>query len=441
MGVSVSFAQDIEPQQEVNIDDLGTVSDAFQEHFFTALQQKAITNYDKAIEALEQCIAIDAKPAYLYFEMGKNYLALKNYEAAERNFVRVLEDEPNKRHVLELLFETYFVERKYTDCVVVMEKLVPFNAMYKEQLANLYFLENRYEDALNAVDELDAAFGDDKYRQKLRRRILQRIDNPDAQIAKLKKKIEKQPKEERHYLNLIYHYSQGDQEEKAFAVAQQLLKQKPDSELVHLALYKFYLDTSKTKDAIHSMKIVLGSDQLDEESKQKVVVDFLKFVEKNPQYESKLTEVIATFSESQLPGSIFTKVGDYFYAQKNKIAALNFYERSLNNVTQDFERLKRILMLQMDLGRYEKAKYGSEMAIEVYPSQSILYYINGSALLQLQRYEETIEILDLGVDYIIEDPTMEFDFYTLFGKAYQKMGNTNKATQYQKKAEQIHEKS
>ena len=56
------FSQEIEPKQEINIDDLGNVSDEFQELFFEALKQKAITNYDKAIEALEKCIEIDPKP-------------------------------------------------------------------------------------------------------------------------------------------------------------------------------------------------------------------------------------------------------------------------------------------------------------------------------------------------------------------------------------------
>ena len=104
----LSFSQEIEPKQEINIDDLGDVSDEFQENFFEALKQKAITNHDKAIAALEKCVEIDPSPNYLYLELGKNYLELKLYEQAEDNFNKVRKEKPNDRYVLELLFETFF---------------------------------------------------------------------------------------------------------------------------------------------------------------------------------------------------------------------------------------------------------------------------------------------------------------------------------------------
>ncbi|NJW54991.1 hypothetical protein HC175_18945, partial [Salinimicrobium sp. CDJ15-91] len=46
------------PVVEMAQDDLGNVTDAFQEHFFEGLKQKAIENYDKAIDALVQALAL-----------------------------------------------------------------------------------------------------------------------------------------------------------------------------------------------------------------------------------------------------------------------------------------------------------------------------------------------------------------------------------------------
>ena len=47
---SALAAQEKNQLQEVTMeDDLGNVSDEFQEHFFEALKQKAIENYDKAL--------------------------------------------------------------------------------------------------------------------------------------------------------------------------------------------------------------------------------------------------------------------------------------------------------------------------------------------------------------------------------------------------------
>ncbi len=443
LGVTVNtvFSQEIEPKQEVNIDDLGNVSDEFQELFFEALKQKAITNYDKAIEALEKCVEIDANSNFLYLELAKNYLELKLYEQAENNFKKVLETKPNDKFVLEYLFEVYFQQHKYKESTAVVEKLVQHNSMFKEQLANLYFLEKRYDEAIVALDELDDEYGVDKYRNRLRKRISSKITNPNSQINRLEQKIKEKPEVEQNYLNLIYLYSKSDQKEKAFKTAKSLLNKKPKSELVHLALYKFYLGENNIKQAIHSMQIALKSNKTDIESKYKIVSDFLSFIDTNPEYESQLTTIISLLSNGQNNGKVFTELGHYYYKKENKEQALNFYERSIKNNANDFALLKRILLLQLDLKRYEKAQIGSELALEMYPAQPIFYLVNGVSLIHLNKAEEAVEILAIGIDYVIDDHKMELDFYQQMSVAYQKLGDTTKASEYQQKVNQLQNKS
>ncbi len=443
LGVSIHTvcSQEIEPKQEVNIDDLGNVSDEFQESFFEALKQKAITNYDKAIEALEKCINIDPKPDYLYLELGKNYLELKVYDKAEDNFNIVLKNKPDDRYVLEFMFEVYFQQHKYKESVAIVEKLVEYNPMFKEQLANLYYLEKRYDEALNVLDELNDEFGTDSYRNELRKRIASKITNPNNQIERLEKKIKENPKGEQNYLNLIYLYSQSNQKEKAFKTAKLLLDKKPKSELVHLALYKFYLSDNKTDDAVNSMKIALKSNKVDTESKYKIINDFLPFLDKNPKYESQLTEIVSIVSGGENSTKVLTELGHYYFKKDQKEQALNFYERSIKGNFNDFGLLKRILLLQLDLKRYEKAEIGSELALEMYPAQPIFYLVNGVSLNHLEKTEKALEILTSGIDYVIDDLKMESDFYIQISEAYQKMGNTSKAAEYKEKVIQLQKKS
>lgn len=441
IGSTSAVAQEIEPKMEINIDDLGNVSDEFQENFFEALKQKAITNYEKAIDALQKCIDIDSKPLYLYLELGKNYLELNQYDKAVTNFTKVLEDKPKDRYLLELLYEVYFKQRKYKESVEIIEKLVVFDITYNEQLANLYYLEKRYDEALIIVDNLIDELGLDPYRAQLRKKITQNISNPNSQIARLEKKIKDNPKEEQNYLNLIYLYSQDHQESKAYETAKQLLNKKPKSKLVHVALYKFYLDDKKIEDAIKSMKIALTSDQLEADSKYKVINDFLTFVDQNPSYEGELMKVVKEFSDESENAKVFTEIGNYFSKKNKKELALNFYERGIKDNATNFTIIRKILLLQLDLKRYEKAKEGSELAIEMYPSQPILYLVHGVSLINLNNPDDAIDILSIGMDYVIDDFKMESDFYDQIGKAYLKKGDASKATEYKEKSLQLKKKS
>src|SRR5690606_34714023 len=93
--------------QEVNEDDLGNVTDAFQENFFEALKQKGIENYEKAITALLQCEKIEPENPVVHFELGKNYRFLENYDAAIQSLQKANRLKPNQEWVMVELMETY----------------------------------------------------------------------------------------------------------------------------------------------------------------------------------------------------------------------------------------------------------------------------------------------------------------------------------------------
>ena len=434
-------AQEIQPQMDINVDDLGDNSDKFQEYFFEALKQKAITNHQKAIQALEKCIEMDDLKGILYVEPGKNYLALKVYDQAEVQFKKALQKIEENQYILELLYEAYFAQGKYKESVSTVEKLIKYNPLFKEQLANLYFIEKRYEEAMNLVDELEQELGTDRYRQQLRTKIGAKLSNPNDQIYKLKQKILEEPGNERHYINLIYLYSQSEQEQEAYKVARELIEKNPKSELVHLALYKFYLNDNQINEAVNSIKISLASKVIDAEAKYKVINDFILYIKSNPQYESNLVEVSKAFDGNGTGPKIATEIGNFYYDKNRKELALNFYERGLQANASDFTVLKRILLLQIELKRYEKAKIGSELALELYPTQPILYLVQGVAFLNTGATETAIESFNTGVEFVIDDPKILSDLYKQLSLAYQKKGDEKKALEFDKKAKENQSKA
>src|SRR5690606_35047224 len=139
-------------------------------------------------------------------------------------------------------------------------------------------LTKQYDKALAQLDELDAVWGESDIRNALRSQIYRITGNTGGAIENLEQKIDNNPKNEKEHLNLIFLYSEQGNTEKAFEAAKNLLKSNPKSQLVHLALYKFYLDSNNTSEALKSMKVVFGSDQIDKESKYRVLGDFIQFV-------------------------------------------------------------------------------------------------------------------------------------------------------------------
>ena len=434
----VSFAQEKEVVlEDVNQDDLGNVTDEFQEQFFEALKQKGIENYEKAILALEECQRLEPNNPVVYFEMARNYNELENYDRAIANLEKAHQLAPKREDVLDQLYKTYTRAKQYDNAIETLLKLLSFDEDYKEKLANIYLLNRQFDEALQTIDELDEQEGPSTYRNKLRRQIYARTGDTASQIENLEQGIANNPENVQNYLNLIYIYSDMGDDEQAYNTALQLLEANPGSTLVHLALYKFHLEREEPEEAVNSMKIVFESEEIDAESKFKVLNDFLIFVDNNPEYEEDLMQVSKMLSERENAPKLYSQLGQYYMKRGELEDALSFFKAGLAENTEDFQLVKNTIFLQLELEKYKEARDLSKEMLEVFPAQPVLFLLQGIALNQLEEYREAIEILTFGLDYLIDNPRMEIDFYTQLKIAYKELGEEEKSAEFSRKVEAL----
>ncbi|SFZ90049.1 Tetratricopeptide repeat-containing protein [Flaviramulus basaltis] len=417
-------------------DDLGDNDDKFEVLFYEALKQKGIENYDRSVEALLQCIDIDNSVPVLYFELGKNYNMLKNFGAAEDALKKAVNKDPDNEWFLDELYAFYVSQNEHDKAIKTVKQLVKYHPDYKEDLASLYVRTEKYDDALEILDELDNEFGISVSRDIMRNRIYEVTGRKKDQIKNLEERVENNPDKESNYLALIFRYSENNEKEKAFETAKELLKTNPNSQIVHLALYKFYLDDNNADKAIESMKIVVKSSEIKPEAKLKVLTDFVQFVGDNPQYEADLIDATSMVSDSNNSKTLI-ELGQYHLAKNNKAKALEYFETALQLEPGNFMVLRNVLLLYIDLKKYNLAEEKSTEVLEEYPSQPLFYLINGVALNELNQPKKALESLETGLDYIIDDNKMEADFYNQLGKAYTLLNNTDKAKAFTDKAKQI----
>ncbi|MBA6151890.1 tetratricopeptide repeat protein [Gelidibacter maritimus] len=413
-------------------DDLGNVEDQFQEHFFEALKQQGIENYERAIDALLKCKKLDDKPV-VYYQLGKNYNKLKNFGAAEDALKRAVSKEPDNEWYLDELYDVYNQQGDTKKAIRTVKQLVKYHPDYRQDLAELYIKNKDYKDALKLLDELDKEFGISADRDYLRDQIYTLTGRDGDRIENLKERLDSNPENETNYLALIYRFSETGETEKAYETAQKLLEVHPQSKLVHLALYKFYLDKNETEKAIASMKVVLTAPEINADAKTKVLNDFINFVSKNPEYEKDLVDVTALIDENKSFQTL-VELAQYYLKLDDKPKALMYFEDALKLEPTNFSVIKDALLLQIDLNQEEKAIAKSEQALELFPGQPILYLINGVAHNKMQHAKKAIKSLETGLDYIIDDPKMEADFYTQLSLAYKLDNNNSKSQTFAKKA-------
>ena len=344
--------------------------------------------------------------------------------------------QPDNEWFLDELYDVYFQQDDINNAIKTIKQLVKYHPDYKEDLATLYVREEKYKQALDILDELDEELGLSESRDAMRNDIYSITGNADDRIENLEQRIANNPNNEDNHLKLIYRYSQTGDRKKAYKAAKNLLKVKPDSKFVHLALYKFYLQDEKVDEAINSVKVALTSPEINADAKAKVLKDFVAFVGRNPEYESDLIDITALVDDNK-DSQAHSDLGQYYLKAGDKAKALSNFKEALKQDPNDFKLIKDVLLLQLDIKDYKAVINDSERALELYPAQPILYLVNAVANNNSEQYKKAIDSLEMGLDFLIDNPTMEADFYSQLSMAYKGLNNISKSETFAKKAQAL----
>lgn len=109
---------------------------------------------------------------------------------------------------------------------------------------------------------------------------------------------------------------------------------------------------------------------------------------------------------------------------------------SFNNSTSSFETLKLLLEKAY---KEDKAIFNtySKEAISLFPAQPFAYLMRGKSLNYQKSYKKALTILQSGIDFVIDNPNMEADFYEEMSNAYIGIKNNKKATEFRNKAKKL----
>ena len=197
----------------------------------------------------------------------------------------------------------------------------------------------------------------------------------------------------------------------AIIIQNRIIEQKPkeESDLVIL-----YIKSGEIENAIALLKKLNENDNLP--------ANLVPLKESLLQTKPEISENNKTTSFKEEPKS------------KTELLKENY------ELKKDYNSLKLILERELKTKQFLELLEDSNKAIEIYPAQPFLYLMNAVALNSIRKYRKAIEILNSGLEYLIDNEEMEAQFMEQLSLSYKGLGENKTATSYYKKAMELRNK-
>ena len=140
------------------------------------------------------------------------------------------------------------------------------------------------------------------------------------------------------------------------------------------------------------------------------------------------SKVLDDIENSQLKSELNRKINDSLQQdRKPEIAPVVESETDLND---PLAKLKAGMEQLIAASNFKTLLTDSQEALDAYPLQPYFYYAYGTALNNTGNPNKGIEVLESGLDYLLDDERLKNKIYKQLSEGYSKIGNTQKANDY-----------
>ncbi len=139
-------------------------------------------------------------------------------------------------------------------------------------------------------------------------------------------------------------------------------------------------------------------------------------------------KVLEGLGSSKFTEELTSKINDSLQVKKEeKVIATANRPKETDDPTSQYRSQIEQLLSGQDFGQ---ALTVSKEALDSYPLQPYFYYAYGAALNNTSNANKAIEVLESGLDYLLDDDQLANKIYNELAKAYTSIGNTSKANEY-----------
>ncbi len=386
------------------------------------IQQKLLGNPGRAAILFFDAAKKDPNNDAAHYELAKIHAMNGEYEDAFRHANTAIGIDPANTRYQMLLADLYILTDNLSEAVKVHERIArdnPDNIQHQRNLVGAYLHNEQYDEAIAVLEYIETLTGLSKETSIQKHKIWVSQGKYEKAIEEAKKMRSYFPEELVFYEVLGELYMETGQNEKARDIFLEMLEHDPDSYMARLLLADYYHQEDQPDEAFKQIKEAFYTTGFEIDGKGRILYSYMRWGEEEPVY----LEQALTLSEILLethpdnPESYLIH-GDLLNQYGKKEAARDIYLVGVGMDPSSLPVWQQILSLDLQLGDYEGMLEHSDMALEYFFEQPILFLFNGLANMQLEDYEAAASALEYGLAMTVADEELQQDFLTMLGDTH-----------------------
>lgn len=186
----------------------------------------------------------------------------------------------------------------------------------------------------------------------------------------------------------------------------------------------------KLQPVLNDELVVLYFQNEDYDAAEKLIAE----IEKNALSTSKTNNYKRYLAEKKSKKAI--ALVQNIATENNSIAQL----KNEFNTGKSFTILKELLNKEANENLFDLLYTDSLAALEFFPAQPFIYFMNGLALNKLGKYLDAVSVLTIGIDFVIDNAEVEANFNEELANAFEGLKNIKEAQKYRDKAKELRNK-
>lgn len=404
------------------------------ESFSEGLENKYNQNYTAAIKCFEKALEYYPDDDASMYELSELYALMGRNSEAFAMIEKASALSPDNKWYSIRLANFYMQNGEYEKFIDIYDNLLagdPNNLEYLEAYVDVMLKVGDYDAVIDKLNLIEKQVGVNEFITLQKVGIYQFLEDNKMVLTELEQLVKAYPYETRFMSMLAEQYLNNKKDKDALKLYLKIKELNPEDPYINVSLLEYYQNHGELVKAYQEFLAALRNKNLDYNTKANIYEYW---------FENKESDENDVILQAEEAGNIFVEMhpdkeigyyilGTVYYNRGQYLDARNLYASGLERDSTSFITWYQIGYCDMELSDYDALELHADKALTYYPEQPIFYLFKGVALLNLDRREDAVKVMEKGKK-LSADKALTVMFDTYIGDTYYLLEDKENAFRY-----------